>query len=147
MTHEPPPTGQIGLIRWQALWHSQRLRFIVIGIGNTMAGYLLFWGLYSLLVPTLPYTVVAIITHVGAVTISFVCQRQLVYRSRGRWWREYLRFHLAHLGLFLAALGTLALLVERIGWHPLLAQAVVYAVVAASGYFVHTFFTFRQNKP
>lgn len=147
MTSEPTPTAPSPRIRWQALWHVQGLRFVVIGIGNTLTGYLLFWGLYSLLVPALPYAVVAVLTHIGAVTVSFLCQRQLVYRSEGRWWLEYLRFHLAHLGLFLAGLGALALLVERVGWHPLLAQAVVYAGVAASGYFIHTFFTFRQNKP
>lgn len=147
MMQEQHPTGKTDLLPLRALWQSQRLRFIVIGLGNTLAGYLLFWGVYSLLVPTLPYTGVAVITHVAAVTVSFVCQRVLVFRSQSCWWREYLRFHLAHLGLLLAALGLLTLLVEKVGWHPLLAQAVVSSAIAVSSYVVHTCFTFRQSRP
>ncbi|WP_027474721.1 GtrA family protein [Curvibacter gracilis] len=146
MMQEQHPPGKADWLPLRALWQSQRLRFVVIGLGNTLAGYLLFWGFYSLLVPTLPYTVVAVMTHVAAVTVSFVCQRVLVFRSQSRWWLEYLRFHLAHLGLFLMALGFLTLLVEKVGWHPLLAQAVVSAAIAASSYVVHTGFTFRQRR-
>jgi putative flippase GtrA len=130
-----------------ALWRSQQLRFIVVGAWNTLAGYLLFVLFYGLFSHALPYPVLAVLTHVAAVTQSFVCQRCMVYRSDGHWLREYGRFHVAHLGLFVLALAWLTALVEWAGWHPLLAQAVVTVGAALASYFVHTFFTFRKTRP
>lgn len=129
------------------LWRSQQFRFIVVGLWNTLAGYLLFVLVYSLCSHTLPYPALAVIAHVAAVTQSFVCQRRIVYRSDGQILREYGRFHVAHLGLFVLALGCLTALVEWGGWHPLWAQAAVTAGAALASYFVHTFFTFRKARP
>lgn len=128
------------------LWRSQQFRFIVVGLWNTLAGYLLFVLVYKLLSHTLPYPVLAILAHVAAVTQSFACQRLVVYRSEDWWLREYGRFHVAHLALFLLSLGSLTGLVELGGWHPMLAQAVVTVGAAFTSYFLHTFYTFSQTR-
>lgn len=127
------------------LWHSRQIRFIVVGVWNTLAGYLLFVLFYSLLAQRWSYPVLAVMTHLCAVTQAFICQRYLVYRSPNGWLIEYGRFHLAHLGLFLLSLSALAGLVEFWGWHPLLAQAFVTVGTALASYFVHTYFTFRRT--
>jgi putative flippase GtrA len=129
------------------LWRSRQFRFVVVGLWNTLAGYLLFVLIYSLFSNTLPYPVLAVLAHVAAVTQSFFCQRWVVYRSDGHWLREYGRFHLTHLGLFLLSLACLTALVEWGAWHPLVAQAVVTAGTAFVSYFAHTFFTFRKARP
>jgi len=113
---------------------------------NTLAGYLLFALLYAVLGKQIPYPAVATIAHGVAVTQAFASQRWLVYHSKGHWLAEYGRFHLAHLGLFLVALGCLTGLVEWAGWHPLWAQAAVTAGAAFASYFVHTYFTFRKTR-
>jgi putative flippase GtrA len=134
-------------LRHQAmmLWRSQQIRFIVVGVWNTLAGYLMFVLFYSLLAQRWPYPVLAVLTHVSAVTQAFVCQRYLVYCSGSPWLNEYGRFHLAHLSLFLVSLSALAGLVEFWDWHPLLAQAFVTVGTALASYFIHTYFTFRQT--
>lgn len=137
-----PAALQQKLVR---LWHSRQIRFIAVGVWNTLAGYLLFVLFYSLLAQRWPYPVLAVMTHGCAVTQAFICQRYLVYRSQNGWLNEYGRFHLAHLGLFLVGLSALAALVEFWGWHPLVAQGFVTVGTALASYFVHTYFTFRRK--
>lgn len=136
-------------VRHQALmlWRSRQLRFVVVGIWNTLAGYLLFVIVYRLFSTVLPYPVLAVFTHVAAISQAFLCQRYLVYRSEGHWLREFMRFHVAHLGLFALSLACLTALVEWGGLHPLLAQAAVTTAAVIASYFVHTFFTFRKARP
>lgn len=129
------------------LWRSQQFRFIVVGLWNTLAGYLLFVLVYSLCSDVVPYPVLAVFTHVVAISQAFVCQRYLVYRSDGHWLKEFARFHVAHLSLFVLSVACLTALVEWGGLHPLLAQAAVTTAAVVASYFVHTFFTFRKARP
>lgn len=70
----------------------------------------------------------------------------MVYRSSNHWLKDFLRFNLAHLGLFVLSLSGLTALVEWGGLHPLLAQAAVTIAAVIGSYFVHTFFTFRKAR-
>lgn len=124
----------------------QQLRYLLTGAWNTAAGYAIFVVLYFLLAPKLDYRVIAVATHIVAVTQSFVTQRRLVFRSRKNWLGEYGRFHIAHLFTLGLGLVLLSLLVETFEISPLLAQAIVTTAVVMISYFVHQNFTFRTNK-
>lgn len=127
------------------LWHeSAKFRYLLIGLWNTLAGYAIFAGLYLLTGAWTGYMVTAALSHLLAVTQSFSTQRCLVFRSRGNWWAEYLRFHVAHLGSLMFGLGLLPVLVELFGLPPLLAQASITLLIVALSYFVHQRFTFRR---
>lgn len=127
------------------LWHeSAKFRFLVIGGWNTLVGYAIFAGLYLLVGNWIGYLATAIVSHLLAVTQSFMAQRHLVFRSQGIWWTEYLRFHIAHLGSLLLGLTLLSLLVELFRIQPLLAQALVTGLSVILSYFVHQHFTFRK---
>lgn len=128
------------------LWHNRKFRYLAIGAWNTLAGYAIFAGLYVLLSSFVGYLFVAGISHVFAVTQSFVTQRQIVFRSAGSWKGEYLRFHIAHLGSFGIGLGALALMVEIFNAPPLFAQGVITVLIVAFSYFMHQYFTFRKAK-
>lgn len=113
---------------------------------NTLAGYLLFALVYSLFSDAVPYPLLALLTHMIAISQAFVCHRYLLYRTSNHWLKDFLRFHLAHLGLFVLSLAGLTALVEWGGLHPLLAQAAMTIAAVISSYFVHTFFTFRTAR-
>lgn len=129
-----------------ALWqNSGKFRYLLIGAWNTVAGYAIFAVLYLLVGAWIGYLATAALSHLFAVTQSFVAQRQLVFRSRGNWWAEYLRFHLAHLGSLALGLLLLPLLVELFDMPPLIAQALITATIVILSYFVHQRFTFRRK--
>jgi len=90
--------------------------------------------------------IIAAISHLLAVTQSFVTQRWIVFRSSGHWFGEYMRFHIAHLGSLAIGLTLLPLMVEGFNTPPLTAQAIVTALIVVASYFVHQHFTFRKAK-
>ncbi len=129
------------------LWQrSRQLRYLAIGAWNTLAGYAIFAVLYLVFSPHIGYMIIAAISHLFAVTQSFVTQRWIVFRSSGNWLAEYLRFHIAHLGSLAIGLSALPIMVEVFKTSPLIAQAVVTALIVVASYFVHQHFTFRKAK-
>jgi putative flippase GtrA len=128
------------------LWRHKKFRYLVIGAWNTLAGYLIFAGLYMALGHYTGYMIIAVVSHLIAVTQSFLTQRHIVFRSAGKWTHEYLRFHLAHLGSLLIALVALPIMVEIFAIPPLIAQGILTALIALASYFVHQHFTFRKTE-
>lgn len=92
------------------------------------------------------YMIIAVLSHLIAVTQSFATQRWIVFRSSGNWTAEYLRFHVAHLGSLAFGLTALPLMVEVFAFPPLIAQAMLTVLIVVASYFVHQHFTFRKVK-
>ncbi|NJD25031.1 MAG: GtrA family protein [Betaproteobacteria bacterium] len=131
--------------QWPRLWRDNRqLRYLVVGVWNTAAGYCIFALFYLAVGKSVDYMAIAVLSHILAVTQSFFMQRRVVFRSQANVWAEYLRFHVAHLGSLGLGLILLTLFVEVAGLDPLLAQAIATAIVVFTSYFVHRHFTFRQ---
>lgn len=126
-------------------WNHQKFRYLAIGAWNTLAGYLIFAGLYLLFSPPTSYMIVAVISHLLSVTQSFFTQRWIVFRSSAHWLGEYLRFHIAHFGSLAAGLCALPLLIEVFAVPPLIAQGTITALIVVASYFVHQHFTFRKS--
>ncbi len=120
------------------------LRFILVGVWNTVFGYLAFVGAYSLVTSLgLHYLWAAAPAHILAVTNAYLSHRTFVFRDRSRRMESLFRYSLVHWGYFGANITLLPLLVGFVGLHPLAAQAVLVIFTATTSYFVHTFFTFR----
>lgn len=129
------------------LWHnSQKFRYLAIGAWNTLAGYAIFAGLYLALNQYIGYMIIAVLSHIAAVTHSFATQRWIVFRSSGNCRVEYMRFHIAHLGSLTISLSALPLLVEFLKIPPLIAQGLITVLVVITSYFVHQNFTFHKAK-
>ena len=129
------------------LWQrSRHLRYLAIGAWNTLAGYAIFAGLYLAFAQQLNYMFIAAISHLFAVTQSFVTQRWIVFRSSSHWLGEYFRFNITHLGSLAIGLTLLPLMVEVFNTPPLIAQAIVTALIVVASYFAHQHFTFRKAK-
>lgn len=131
------------IYHWQA---NQQLRYLLIGAWNTAAGYFIFALLYLLLTHLINYIAIALIAHVIAVTQSFITQRIFVFKSRGNGLAEYCRFHVAHLLTLGLGIALLSAIVEIFGISPLIAQAIITAIVVIFSYFIHRHFTFRGTK-
>ena len=126
------------------LARSQKFRFLLVGVTNTVFGYLLFAGLL-LAVGEESYVFASVISHLAATTLSFGLNRTYVFGSRNRVVAEYLRFQVTYTLILALNLALLIVFVEFLRWPVLVAQAVCICFVAVSSYLGHKYFSFRHK--
>ena len=151
-----PQSGLFSSLR-RVLPPAQVVRYLLVGVWNTVFAYLLYSGFvffYGHFLPHryLPLTVV--IASVSAkplgITMSFLCYKHFVFRTHGNYLREWLRcFAVYGVGMLpeLIALPVLTRLFLGIalthGPAPYLAGAVITVFTATLSYFGHKKFSFR----
>ena len=123
---------------------SQKFRFLLVGVANTVFGYLFFAGLL-LAVGQESYVLTGVISHLVATTLSFGLNRTYVFGSDGRVWLDYVRFQVTYTFILALNLALLIAFVELLGWPILVAQAVCLCIVAVSSYLGHKYFSFRRK--
>jgi putative flippase GtrA len=126
------------------LARSQKFRFLLVGVANTVFGYLLFAGLL-LAVGEKSYVLTGVISHLVATTLSFGLNRTYVFGSEGRILFDYLRFQMIYTLILAINLALLIAFVEFLGWPVLVAQAVCLCFVAVASYLGHKYFSFRRK--
>jgi putative flippase GtrA len=152
----PAPTGPFASLR-RVLPTPKVLRYLLVGVWNTIFAYLLYSGfvlLYSHFLPKhyLPLTVV--IASISAkpigITMAFLCYKHFVFHTHGNYLREWLRcFAVYGVGMLpeLIALPILTHLFLRFALThrpaPYLAGAVITVFTATLSYFGHKKFSFR----
>lgn len=137
---EPRP----GLVLVRRLLDLEQVRYLLVA-GTTSLVYL---GILAALLATpLHYFVAILLAQALIITGAFPAYRTLIFRSRGPWAPDLVRF----LGVWSsgAVAGVVATpaLVELLGWHPLAAQVVAIVVVAVLSYLGHRFISFRHRTP
>lgn len=131
----------------QAFWQrNEQTRFLLVGAFNTAFGYLAFVVLYLLAGNRFHYLLLAVLAHFLSVIVAFLGHRLIVFRAAGPWFAQFIRYNLSVLGVMLASLLGLYVLVELLGQHPLLAQAIVTSLSVAISYFAHRHFSFRSGE-
>jgi putative flippase GtrA len=124
----------------------QKVRFLIVGAVNTAVGYAVFALVYWFVLSDvrLGYLVSLAVSYAVAISLAFVLYRRFVFRVTGRVVRDFVAF----VGVYAVAIGTnallLPLLVEVLGVHPLLAQAVALVVTTLISYFGHREVSFRR---
>ena len=124
----------------------QMLRFAMVGVVNAIFGF----GVFALLQVTLGarvhYLVLLVGANIVAVVEAYVLQRWLVFRVKGRWWRELARFSSVYLVALVVNVPALSYLVEIVHVPVLPAQAIVILGTALGTFVVHRSFTFRRPR-
>jgi putative flippase GtrA len=139
-----PDRSHATMIEWLAArWHGNRqLRFLVVGGWNTLFGYAMFVVLYGLLHDHVHYLVVGFIAHAIAAVNAFIAYRLLVFRSRGPWFAEFLRFNVSLTVVLCCGLAALWLLVAVAHLGPIVAQGLVTIATVCVSYIAHRRFSF-----
>lgn len=134
----------------------QVLRYLIVGAWNTLFAYGLFAGLTYALMPLLRSAYAAAMTASAAgsvicITVSFLCHKLFVFRTKGNFLREYLRSFVVYGGTSLMGLVLLPVLMAAL--HPLVSpkEAVPYlagglltAGTVVVGFFGHKRYTFMR---
>jgi putative flippase GtrA len=126
--------------------HWLQIRYLIAGGYNTLFGFGFFSGLYLLLGEEVHYLLLAIISQVVAITNSFLVYRYFVFKSKGNIIHEYLRIYVVYGVSFVLGLTLLAIQVETLGVHPILANLFVIVITVIISYFGNSRFTFNQKR-
>jgi putative flippase GtrA len=77
--------------------HAQLLRYLAIGAWNTLFGYACYFLLVRLFLhilptpPSLTASIALVVATLINITVSFLGYKWFVFRTKGHYWREYLR--------------------------------------------------------
>jgi putative flippase GtrA len=140
--------------------HGEKLRYLVVGVWNTVFSYALFWLGIRLFAgpieaatgadPKLAAIIVQWASWVLAVVQSTVTMKYLAFRSRGHLGKQILRAYFIYLpaqGLSTVILwGAMIALSPELGARHAAAVGQLFAVLVTTifSYFGHKFFTFRM---
>ena len=122
----------------------QMLRFAMVGVANSVFGFGVFAGLQLAVGGRVHYLVILLISHVVNVLEAYVLQRWLVFRVRGRWWRDLARFWSVYLVALAINAPALSLLVEVVHMAVLPAQSIIMVLTAMGTFVAHRSFSFRR---
>ncbi len=136
------------------LWvnHETKVRFILIGLWNTIFGYLifvLFDYLFNLFFSPryVAYMAAAVLSNVIAVSNAYFFHRHFTFKSKTKGkaaFREYLRFYITYMITFVLSLILLPILVELLKLDPKVAAAIITVLLTIVSYISHNQFSFRQ---
>lgn len=123
----------------------QFIAYLVVGGWNTCFGLGVYWLMYRTLGECVHYLILAIASNVIAITNAFLCYKLIVFRTRGKWLREYVKCWMVYGGGALASMALMWLMVDFAGLNPVLSNFIGTAIVVIASYFGHKFFSFRAT--
>jgi putative flippase GtrA len=123
----------------------EKVRFLLAGGWNTAFGYGVFTVLVLLFSYVMHYTLLLVIAYVVATLNAFVIYRRFVFRVRGDWVRDLIRFVGVYVVSLVLNLVALPVLVEVAGFRVLVAQAVAVCVTGVVSFVAHKRFSFRRQ--
>ena len=127
------------------LLKKQSLRYLLAGGWNTVFGYGIGVGLYTILSSQLHVAVIAAIANILAITMSFLTYKLFVFKTTGNWLSEYGRSYLVYGSMALLSIVLLWAMVDYLGMDIWYAQALVILLTVGVSYLGHKFFTFRSH--
>ena len=121
-------------------------RYLVAGAWNTVFGYAVFAFLVVWLVSRVHYLLLGVFANVLAITNAYAVHKIFVFRTRGHYLREYMRYYVVYGTTAVCGLALLALLVDGCGLNLYLAQAGVVAVQVVVSFVWHRQFSFSTTS-
>jgi putative flippase GtrA len=130
--------------RMAKLPRGQLIRYLIAGAGNTAFGYGVFAGLYHSLHTRIHYMILAIISNIISITVAYVNYKFFVFKTKGNYLREYLRFYVVYGASIVMSLTLLPFFIEIVHVNPYAAQAMVTFITVSISFFAHRNYSFKR---
>jgi putative flippase GtrA len=137
---------------WKQLWlkHETKWRFLLVGIWNTIFGYLAYVGLDYLFTFVfqkryVAYMTAAVVSNIIATISAFIFHKHITFKSTVRGKAviiEFFKFYSMYTVTNILGLVLLPFFVEVMKIDPKIAGALLIPVVAIISYFGHSRFSF-----
>lgn len=122
-------------------------RYLVIGMLNTLWGFVSYPIFYALLARTgVHYLVILAFNYAFNATVAYWLQKLLVFKTLGNVGREYARFLVLQAIFFGINVVFLPFVVAIFGLNPVIGQMLFIVVVAIGGFFWNDKITFAGNE-
>lgn len=135
-------------VLFEKVARDQRVRFVGVGVVNTLIGYALYATLTLSVFRHVStgYLYSLISSYAIVICVAFLLYRRFVFIVRGNLVRDFVRFVSVY--ALSIALNTvlLPIAVELVLLHPLVAQLAVLAITTTVSYVGHRRFSFRRAK-
>ncbi len=138
------------------LWlnHQTKVRFVLVGLWNTIFGYLVFVGLdylFNLFFSPryVAYMSAAVLANIIAILNAYIFHKFVTFRSPLRGLAiipEFVRFFSMYLFSFFLGLVLLPVFVEIFHLDPKIAGALLIPITMIISYLGHSRFSFRQDN-
>lgn len=130
-----------------AIWFSlnQKLRYLLVGGFNTVFAYSIFCLSQFLFGAKLHYLIILVLVYFVSVSNSFINFRFFVFRSRGHFWREYLKVNFVYLWHLIFNIILLYILKDRMHINIFVAQFICAIILVVIVYFAHKHFSFKAS--
>jgi putative flippase GtrA len=142
-------------ISWEHLWlkHQIKIRFFVIGVWNTIFGYLVYISLDYLFTFVfqkryLAYMTAAVLANIIATISAFLLHKHITFKStvRGKGVIiEFFKFYSMYTVTNILGFALLPFFVEVLKIDPKIAGALLIPIVAIISYFGHSRFSFIKR--
>jgi putative flippase GtrA len=139
------PYQALGVMKDFYRKHDEKIKYLIIGVWNTLFGYSIFIGLYYLLHERFNYLIILVFSYVVGITNSYICYKIFVFKTKGNYFAEYLRFFLVYGASFLINIILMPLFVEIMGLKPVPAQGIILFFTVIVGYLGHKHFSFNTS--
>jgi putative flippase GtrA len=142
-------------ISGKQLWsnHQVKIRFFIIGVWNTIFGYLVYISLDYLFAMVfqkrfVAYMTAAVISNIIATTSAFLFHKHITFKStvRGKGVIiEFLKFYSTYAATTILGFALLPFFVEVLKIDPKISGALLIPIVAIVSYFGHSRFSFAEK--
>ncbi|RYX85485.1 GtrA family protein [bacterium] len=123
--------------------HSQFLRFAMVGSGCFLLNMIVLYVGKEIL--HLHYMLASTLTLFIVSGVGFFLNRKLTFRAQGvQIWHELRRYYTVNIGSFAFSLSLVALLVEGLSMHYLVANVLVGLAVMAGNFWLHKNWSFGK---
>ncbi len=133
--------------------HRTKIKFVLVGIWNTIFGYLLFIGIDTLFTHIfvkryVAYISAAILANIIAIINAYIFHKYVTFKSPVRGVgiiMEFARFFSSYIFSFILGLILLTVIVEVYHVDPKIAAAFTTIIGVVVSYLSHSRFSFRQR--
>ena len=128
-----------------SLENRKKIRYIAVGVWNTLFSYAAFVFLYYLTNSWLHYMLILVLSQIVGLTNAYVCYKLFVFKTKGNIVREYFRFYIVDGTTFIVNLLLIGLFVEILVINPVISQGIIAIIVVTMAYFGHSRFSFNTK--
>jgi putative flippase GtrA len=127
-----------------SLINTPKVRYLIAGGWNTAFGYAAGVFLYYMMRDKFHIVIIGIVGNILAISMSFLTYKLFVFKTKGGWFREYLRAYVVYGGTAIVGIACLWIMVDALRLPFWLAQGLIVLVTVVVSYFGHSRFTFRK---
>lgn len=131
--------------------HGRLIRFIIVGLWNTLFGYVAFCGFDTVFVHLFPsrtaaYMLASVLSTIVSILNAYIFHKRITFESKAKGWAmiaEFFRFSTTYAITFCIGIISLPLLVEVYGFNPKIAAAIITLFCTIISYIGHLKLSFR----